>query len=124
MNDVVSATPKGWTGNTRQGWKIERPKPGVRVVANPMKVALFLEEGTANGGTGRIFPRVKRFLYIPLNARAALGGWNATLRRGVDYILRRSVRGIRPRWIARTEGEAAEVRLVKAVQDYIRGILS
>lgn len=121
---VKAATPRGWTGRTRDGWFIERPTKTRRVVANESKVAVFLEGGTANQGTGRIYPRVKKFLFIPRTARAAISGWNVTLRKGIDYILRRWVRGIRPRWIAKNESERSDARLVKAVQEHIRRLFS
>ena len=50
----------------------------------------FLEKGTKDHG-----PKTKKVLYIPLNRKAALGGWNEELQMGVDYILRRKVKGIK-----------------------------
>lgn len=122
--DVVERTPKGWTGNLRRAWTIEIPGPGRVDIVNPMPVARFIEEGTANGGTGRIYPRRKRALFIPLTATAAVGGWTSALRFGVDYILRKWVKGIRPRWIARDATTRAEVRLIGRVQQHLERLIN
>ena len=118
LRHVVQETPKKWFGDLRRQWRAERLGVGSYKVTNPSKVMLFIEEGTANGGTGRIFPKEKKVLYIPLTRRAALG-WNPSLKYGKDYILRKSVRGIRPRWIVRRERVLARERLLAAAKDHI-----
>jgi hypothetical protein len=112
---LVRATPKKWTGALRRAWRMERPSAGVRWLVNRYKVMTFIEHGTANAGTGYIYPKVKRVLYIPLNKNAALG-WNASLVRGVDFALAKRVRGIKPRHIAEDEQKVASKDLFNAVR--------
>lgn len=89
---LVEKTPKGYTGQTRREWKVyKRGGPGGGyTVTNQSKVMLFLEKGTKAHG-----PVTKKALYIPLNRRAAIGGWNPALIMGTDYILRKRVKGIK-----------------------------
>ena len=117
---LVRDTPKKWTGNTRRAWTIKSPREGVRQVQNASKVMRFLEFGTANEGTGWIYPVVKKALYIPLTARAAHGGWNPSLIRGTDFILRLRVRGIKPRRIAQKEEKVAKAELLADATAMIR----
>ncbi len=123
FREVVAATPKRWFGQVRGSWKIEKPKEGQRLVINRNKIMLFLEVGTANEGQGFIEPKEKKALYIPLNRKAAMG-WVEGLKYGVDYILRKRVRGIKPRWIVRDERKKARVRLLKAMKEHIRKVLN
>ena len=128
---LVEATPKKWFGSVRAGWEIEKTGEGKRRVFNDRPTAKngvaiikFLEYGTANGGTGYIYPktqfkertsvryvirggsihtvtrriRYKARLYMPLTRRA-VAGWNDSLVYGVDYITPLRVRGIKPRRI-------------------------
>lgn len=118
LRHVVEATPKRFFGDLRRQWRADRLGSGSYVIRNSSKVMLFLEEGTANGGTGRIYPKTKKALYIPLTRRAALG-WKPGLKYGVDYILRKSVRGIKPRWIVRQERIIARQRLLDAAKAHI-----
>lgn len=127
LGNLKRKTPARWTGQTRNAWvMVERKNNnGVRLVnltKNP-PVMWFLERGTANGGTGRIYPKTKKALYIPLRRQAALG-WNPSLIRGVDYILRKWVRGIKPMWIARNEGKEARARLKETINKYVRDIVA
>lgn len=117
---VAEATPKGFTGMLRRGWHIQKPRLGERIVANSSVVMTYLERGTADEGRGRIFPRVKRALFIPLTRFAAINGWTSALKMGTDYILRASVRGIKPRWIVRAETAKARLRLLEAAKAHIR----
>ena len=112
---VIGVRPDG------RRWNIEKPenkwtvrKTGIasRSVENRSKVMLWLDRGTAGGGTGFITPKRKKWLFIPLT-RAAAGGWHPGLRRARragadrrgraiaavagDYALAKKVRGIRPR---------------------------
>lgn len=96
---LVEATPKRYTGLTRREWKVEKVGEGARLVVNRSKVMLFLEEGTGNAGTatsngGYIYPKSKKFLFVPLNQRSTYG-WNSSLKWGIDYVLARRVRGIK-----------------------------
>lgn len=126
MGNLKRATPVRWTGQTRNAWTYKAVESaGAALVFNRTSkppVMWFLERGTANGGTGRIYPKTARALYIPLRRQAALG-WNPSLIRGVDYILRKWVRGIKPRWIARTEAREARARLKETINRYVRDIV-
>jgi hypothetical protein len=115
MTRLVHATPKKWTGALRRAWKLERPRMGVRWLVNRFKVMTFIEHGTANEGTGYIYPKHKRVLYLPLNKNAALG-WSQDLVRGVDFILAARVRGIKPRHIARDEQKVVNRELFQTVR--------
>jgi len=123
LRSVVEHTPKKWFGDLRRQWQMGRTAPARWSVYNGSKVMLFLEAGTANAGTGRIYPKVKKVLYVPLTRRAALG-WNAGLKYGTDYILRRSVKGITPRWIVRDERVRAEARLLAHAKAHIKAAVA
>jgi hypothetical protein len=92
LRALVMKTPKGFTGQTRRDWNVFRRAGagGGYMVTNQSKVMFFLEKGTADHG-----PKEKKLLYIPLNRKAAVGGWNAQLKVGVDYILTKRVKGIK-----------------------------
>jgi len=120
--DVVQHTPKKWFGQVRAGWTIQKPGLGQRIVVNRNKVMLFLEEGTANAGTGFIVPKIKKFLYIPLT-RSAAAGWHSGLKRGIDYIMKKAVRGIAPRKIVAAARERARVLLLNAMKAHIRRLI-
>lgn len=117
---VADATPKGFTGMLRRGWRIVKPRVGERHVVNDMPVMIYIERGTADEGRGWIYPRVKKALYIPLTRFAAINGWSSALKIGVDYILRIRVHGIRPRWIVRAETAKARTRMLEAAKAHIR----
>jgi hypothetical protein len=119
MAELVKATPKRWFGQVRRAWHILKPEEGVRIIRNGSKIMVFLEHGTANGGTGFITPKVKKFLYIPLTRRAA-GGWHEGLVYGRDYVLAKRARGIKPRNIVSTEKPKAEARLAEAIKGHVR----
>lgn len=122
LRSVVEHTPKKWFGDLRRQWQMHRLAPGRWTVENRSKIMLFLEEGTANAGTGRIYPVNAKALYIPLVRRAALG-WRPGFVYGKDYILRKSVRGITPRWIARDERVRAAVRLRIAATAHLQAAI-
>lgn len=96
--DLVQLTRKR-TGITRRQWSVSSPrgdKNSIRV-HNDSKVMLWLERGTGWAGTptshgGRIYPKSKKFLYIPLRHGAMV--WRPGLKFGKDFVLARSVRGI------------------------------
>src|SRR5262249_23283429 len=108
------ATPKKWFGQVRRSWQMQKPRPGTRVLLNQNKIMLFLEEGTREHG-----PVTKKFLYIPLNRNAAMG-WHPGLKLGVDYILRKRVKGTEARWMGREQGKKAQTALFEAMKDHIR----
>lgn len=113
--ELVDKTPKRWTGHTRKEWQIQKTAPGQRLVFNRSKVMLFLEGGTGNAGTptsngGYIYPKTKKFLFIPLTSTAAVGGWTPGMKFGRDYVLARRVRGIKAmRIVEKMRPRAAEI---------------
>ena len=97
---LVGLTPKKWTGLTQKSWQVKKPQAGQRVVFNDSKVMLWLEGGTGNAGTatskgGYIYPKTKKYLYVPLT-QAASYGWSSGMTFGKDYVLAKRVRGIKP----------------------------
>jgi hypothetical protein len=132
LHRLVNKTPRKWFGQVKMGWQVEKPRTGERIVVNRNKVMKFLEHGTANGGTGYIYPRTKKALFIPLNRKAA-GGWSPGLVmqrmvRGAlgwflqkgDYILAKRVRGIKPMHIVKSEAAEVKKRLLHAFKEHIR----
>ena len=97
---LVNRTPKGYTGNTRKSWKVEKQLGLGYAVSNTSKVMAWLEEGTRPHG-----PVEAGALFIPLNKKAAHrgpispaqreAGETNGLIRGQDFILARRVDGIR-----------------------------
>lgn len=116
---LVTATPKKWFGQVRRGWNVTAPAKMERLVSNPNKIMRFLEFGTANGGQGFIQAKNKKALFIAL-ARRAAAGWNSALKYGLDYILRRRVRGIKPRHIVENERPRAIERVREGVKALVR----
>jgi hypothetical protein len=112
--ELVEKTPKRWTGLTRREWQIQKTGPGERLVFNRSKVMLFLEGGTGNAGTptsngGYIYPKTKKFLFVPMRQEAQFG-WKPGMRYGTDYILKRRVRGIKAmRIVEKMRPRAAEI---------------
>lgn len=129
QRDLVSNTPKRWTGITRRSWGITKPGPGQRLIRNSSKVMIFLEEGTGNAGTptshgGYIYPKTKRYLFIPLNARAALQGWLPGMKFGVDYVLAKRARGIKAMKIVAKYRPIAQQNLKNEVRAFLQKALS
>ena len=116
---MVRATPKGFTGNTRQSWELQRTGRGEWWIHNDNKVMRFLEYGTRAHGP----VRAKR-LYIPLNRRAAIGGWRRGLVFGQDYVLAKRVKGIKPMGIVAAEKDRAEADLQTAMRRFLSSLLS
>ncbi len=133
---LVEETPKGWTGITRRSWQMQKPEPGSRLVFNstegrpdrPNKVMLWLEKGTGNANTptsrgGYIYPKSKRFLFIPKTSTASITGWRPGMQFGRDYVLARRVRGITARNIVeRTRPKAAEM-LKDEIRSFLRKLI-
>jgi hypothetical protein len=133
--ELVGLTPKRWTGMLRRNWAVEKTGPGSRKIWNtadgktPNKIMLFIEEGTGNAGTptshgGRIYSKSGGPLFIPLNARASIGGWDPSLKYGVDYILRKSVRGIKARYIVRKFRPRAQEILATQMKSFLAKALT
>ena len=125
--ELIERTPKRWTGLTRRAWEVQRVGPGARMVTNKSKVMLFLEEGTGNAGTptsngGYIYPKSKKFLFIPKTSTASLTGWRAGMKYGIDFILARRVRGIKAlRIVAGFRGRAREI-LKGEMQSFLQNL--
>lgn len=118
---AIGVRPDGSRWNIEQPenhWIIERPGDMQRKLMNKNKVMGYLERGTAGAGTGYIVPRVKKLLFIPLR-RVAAAGWNENLKRGVDYILARRVRGITPRRIVAQVAEWAAMELETRIRGHV-----
>jgi hypothetical protein len=123
--------PRWNIAKPEQGWKVETPGVGTRDVVNNNKVMTFLERGTANGGSGWITPKVKKMLYIPLTAIAALGWTPALIRQRIvkgvvipgDYLLAKRVRGIRPRGVVAKQIPETKAMLVQALMDHLRQLI-
>ena len=112
---MVLATPKGWTGNTRQRWKVMRVDGRGYRVTNSHKVMKWLEFGTKAHGPVRA-----KALFIPLTRSAALTGWREGMKYGVDYILRKRVKGIKGKFIIRAERKRVKERLKVEMEAFIR----
>lgn len=131
---IKEATPVRFEGQVRRAWNTLNPGPQpdgahVRIVRNDsvtkdgVPIMLFIEEGTANNGTGYIEPKTAKNLYIPLTRRAA-GGWRSGLKWGVDYILRKRVRGAKGQHIVAAEVPKVRERLREGFKLMIREILT
>jgi len=124
---LVEHTPKRFFGQLRNGWKVQKPESQVRVIVNDRTaengapIMLFVEEGTANNGAGYIYPKQKKFLYIPLKASAVK--WHAGLKAGVDYLLRLRVKGQKGQGVVAHERPRAELRLKDGYKGMIRHAL-
>jgi len=116
---MVRATPKGYTGMTRQEWELKRTSPGEWWINNDYKVMRFLEYGTKAHG-----PKTAKALYIPLNRRAAIGGWKRGMRFGVDYVLAKREKGIKPMGIVAAEQERAESELGTEMRRFLKQLLN
>jgi hypothetical protein len=115
---LVEITPTGWTSMTRKRWNVTKPTEGVRVIFNDSKVMLFLEAGTGQNTGGYVYPKTAKALYIPLT-QAASYGWNAGLSPGIDYILRKRVKGIQPLNMVRDFRPQAEAILKEEMVKFL-----
>lgn len=121
---LVELTPKKYTGLTRRAWQVAKIGAGQRMLFNDSKAFFWLEHGTGHSTGGYIYPKSKSVLFIPLNARAALGGWNDSLKMGTDYILRRRVRGITARHIVRDFTPKAQEILRTEMVNFLKQALT
>lgn len=131
---LVAASPKRWFGQIRSGWTIIKPGPGIRQITIPEKlkgptgvsvadIARFVNFGTADNGTGFIFPKNARRLYIPLMRRAA-AGWQPGFIYGSDYVLALKVRGIQGRHFIEPEQAKAQQLMRDEFTTYIRKLVT
>lgn len=138
-------TPRRWTGNTAQGWRVVELPGGEVAVNNPTKAMLYLEKGTKAHG-----PRKAKRLFIPLTRKAAQAGAKGVMAQnraasnaalwasygqnkkkkiklpfvyGVDYIFAKRVKGIKAMWIVRNSRGEARVTYRLLMTKYIRDIL-
>lgn len=140
LAQVVAATPKHWFGQVRAAWQV-MPKTvaGARFIRNDNKIMHFLEYGTRDHG-----PVTAKMLWIPLRREAALaprlpgsrirqptsprrnrGGWSTTkLVWGVDFILKKWVRGIAARGIVRAQVIETEKMLSDAMVGHVKGLVN
>lgn len=112
---LVLATPKGWTGNTRQKWQVVTVSGRGYRVTNQHKVMKWLEFGTKAHGPVRA-----KALFIPLTRAAALRGWRPGMVYGKDYILKKWVKGIKAMNIIRDERRRVKQRLKDEMEAFIR----
>jgi len=122
---LVVATPKKWTGQTRKGWTVTFAGASHYSVWNRSRVMLWLERGTPSRK-----PVKAKALFIPLNRKMALAGSKALKKRnhryiyGVDYILRKSVKGAKAMHIVRDFLPTGERILFNEMRSFIREIAS
>lgn len=120
---LVEATPKRWTGLTRQAWSVTKTGDGERLVSNSSKIMQFLEKGTGLDTGGWIYPKSKMLLYIPLTATASYG-WQPGMQFGVDYVLAKRVRGIKAMKIVELYRPVAMAILKEEMKSFLRKALT
>lgn len=103
---LIEGTPKGHTGRLRNGWTIAKPREAQRILANMTTIETsfgprLLLDMLATG-TGIYGPQGKpvvspygRMMYVPLSRRAYFG-YRPGMRYGVDFVMAKEVRGIKP----------------------------
>ena len=116
---LVLATPKGWTGHTRQSWVTRQRLRGGYIVTNKSKVMLWLEKGTRAHG-----PVNKKFLFIPKTRKAALTGWSPEMKINVDYYLAKRVAGIKAMHIVQKERRVSLEEYRRLAEAEVRYALS
>lgn len=132
ISELAKASPRRYFGQLQGGWRMGKAKEGVLIHIPPnlrgptgQKVAdilLWVNNGTANDGQGYIYPKTKKFLYIPLNRSAALG-WREGLERGRDYVLAPRVKGIKGRHFVEPVRDKIRADLKEDLKDYIRQLI-
>lgn len=83
LGRLKRATPKGFTGQTRNAWQIAKPRDGVRVLFNPTQTMRWIEFGTKAHG-----PVVAKALFIPLTKKAFLAYGRGTKIQTASYLNR------------------------------------
>ena len=111
---LVKRTPKRYTGQVRRSWHLERVGRSY-LVTNLNKVMTFLEGGTKAHG-----PKTAKFLYVPLNKKAAFGGGN--LKFGTDYVLTKRVKGIKAMKIVERQRPKTAFKLRMEMYLYLRSL--
>lgn len=93
---VKRNTPKRWTGNTRNAWKVVHWSTGIYALENVSPVMKFLEHGTKPHGakgfrmtaSGKL---VRKKLFIPLNRETALAYSGGTFSPSAKVITKRTL---------------------------------
>lgn len=119
---TVLGLPRFYLAKPEDGWLVIKAGEARRILENGKVEYLNVDRGTANEGRGYILPTNASVLYIPLNRRAA-AGWNTSLKPNIDYILRKRVRGIRPRRITPKIREKARGIVRQLFGDYARAVV-
>jgi hypothetical protein len=122
--EAILKTPERFTRNTKAGWQVVSRGSVGWILRNNYRAMRYLEKGTKSHGA----KRAKR-MFIPLNKKAHSAGPKGVYRNkksykwGVDYILAKRVRGIRPHNILRdletTYGNLAQLRLARVIRKSI-----
>lgn len=118
---LIMLTPKGYTGQTRRSWYIKKNSTAslkMFEIANSSKIMRFLEEGTATHG-----PRKAKYLYVPLNRKASIKGWNKSLRFGKDYVLAKKVRGMKALKIVEKRTKIIQRQLTLVTNSIVSAII-
>lgn len=130
---LIEATPKK-EGTTRRSWKVLKPADAKREIYNTHKVKTnvrgeqpvleLLATGTGIYGPSgsRVVSPFGKVMFIPLTLRAA-SGFRPGLRYGVDYVMAKSTKGIRPnkaRQPVKTVKPRAEKLLVKLLVAHLK----
>jgi len=111
--NLVEATPRKWTGQTRREWRTARIIGGW-TVTNDSRVMRWLEKGTKAHG-----PKRAKMLYIP-KVPSAMYGYKKGFVFGIHYVLKKRVRGIRAMKIVEKERPLAKDRLLDAMVDHLK----
>lgn len=117
--DVIGVRPDGSRWNIQKPenhWQVRKPRLGTRIIANPDKVMKWLDEGTKPHG-----PTVKDWLYIPLKRSAAI--WHPGLKRGIDYILTKKVKGMKRTNVVEKIRSEAKKLLLAAFKAHIKATI-
>jgi hypothetical protein len=88
--DLTEATPVGYTGKTRRGWKVKRFESGNWIIRNDTKVIQYLEHGTKAHGA-----KTQKRLYLPLKAGPWRTGYRRGMKWGTHFVMAKRVRGIK-----------------------------
>lgn len=103
---LIEATPKK-EGTARRAWKVMTPRAARREIYNTAKVRTvvrgevpvleLLATGTGIYGPSgtRVVSPNGNAMFVPIGIRG-IGGWRPGLRYGIDYVMAKSVKGIRP----------------------------
>lgn len=90
--DLVSSTPRRWTGDTRRAWRVRKMGNAHYKIYNDTNVMFWLEEGT-----NRRTPKKSKRLFIPMRYTSwKQGGYKKGMKWSRDFVYAKSARGIKP----------------------------